>query len=77
MAKTAPASLKALVAAPAAPAIVITGLKVADILASIDAGQLTKDAAAAELTRRITNRAAAGKHPMVHVVAARDALVAA
>ena len=73
----APASLKALAATPATPATAITGLKVAEMLAAIAAGSVDKTAAAAELTRRIDQRAAAGKHPMAFVIAARNELVAA
>lgn len=88
--RPAPASLLAALAVPilnAKPAakavkvvpstISITGLKVADIQRFVDDGSVTKADAAAELTRRITQRAMAGKHPMPFVIAARDELVAA
>lgn len=47
----------------------------AAILAALEAAEIDANEAKAELNRRIDKRAAAGKHPMVHVVAARDALV--
>lgn len=67
--------------AAGSPAVVehpanITGFKVADIMAGIQAGTITRDAGVAELTRRINNRAAAGKHPMPFVIEARDNLLA-
>jgi hypothetical protein len=74
---SAPASLKALAATPAKAVTSITGLKVAELLDAVKAKAFTKQAAAAELTRRIEQRAAAGKHPMPFVIAARDELVAA
>jgi hypothetical protein len=49
----------------------------AHILAAVAVKQVSKADAVAELSRRIEQRAAAGKHPMVFVVAARDELVAA
>lgn len=54
----------------------MNALNLSAILAAVATGEITRTDAAAELSRRIDKRAAAGKHPMVHVVAARDALVA-
>lgn len=47
------------------------------IIEAMEAEEITSEEACEELTRRIDKRAAAGKHPMVHVVAARDALLEA
>lgn len=58
-----------------AAAVALTALKLDGIQAAVAAKQCTKAEAAAELTRRIDQRAAAGKHPMPFVVAARDALL--
>lgn len=59
----------------AAP-FVLTTLKLDGIQAAVAAKQCTAVEAAAELTRRIDQRAAADKHPMPFVIAARDALAA-
>lgn len=60
----------------AAP-FVLTTLKLDGIQAAVAAKQCTKAQGAAELTRRIDQREAAGKHPMPFVISARDAMVAA
>jgi Asp-tRNA(Asn)/Glu-tRNA(Gln) amidotransferase A subunit family amidase len=54
----------------------ITLATLAAILAAVEAGEIETNDAVEELNRRIEKRAAAGKHPMVHVVAARDDLAA-
>jgi len=51
---------------------VLTTLKLADLLAMSSVA--TNGAIVAELTRRIAKRAAEGKHPMPHVITARDML---
>ena len=68
-------SRKAKVTPVAAP--VLTTLKVAEIVALVLDGKAYAGAAAAELTRRIDQRAAAGKHPMPFVITARDDLLQA
>lgn len=52
----------------------ITLATLAEITEAIDANELAISDALAELDRRIDKRAAAGKHPMVHVVAKRNEL---
>jgi len=47
----------------------------AQIMAAVETEELSIEDAAAELTRRIDKRAAAGKYPMEHVVVARDELL--
>ena len=47
----------------------------AQIMAAVEADELTAEDAVTELTRRIDKRAAAGHFPMEHVVAARDTLM--
>lgn len=59
-----------------ATAPALNTLTVADIKAAVEAGTVSKADAAAELTRRIDKRAAAGKHPMPFVIEARDAMLA-
>jgi hypothetical protein len=59
----------------AVAAVALTSLKLDAIQAAVAAKECTKADAAAELTRRIDQRAAAGKHPMPFVIAARDALL--
>lgn len=54
----------------------ITLATLAEIVEAIDADELAISDALAELERRIDKRAAAGKHPMVHVVAKRNELLA-
>ena len=49
----------------------------AQILAAVEAEELDVSEAVAELNRRIEKRAASGKFPMEHVVAARDNLLEA
>ena len=71
-------SRKAKVTPVAAPvAINLTALKVAEIVALVLDDKVYAGAAAAELTRRIDQRAAAGKHPMPFVITARDDLLQA
>ena len=47
----------------------------AQIMAAVEADELSSEDAVTELTRRIDKRAAAGKYPMEHVVAAREMLM--
>ncbi len=58
-------------------ATALNTMNVADLQAAVAAGTVSKADAAAELTRRIDKRAAAGKHPMPFVIAARDAMLVA
>ena len=52
----------------------ITFATLAELNAAVEAEEVTLEEAVEELTRRIDKREAAGKHPMVHVVARRDEL---
>jgi len=55
-------------------AINLSTLKASEITDMLSAKAISKADAIAELTRRIDKRAAAGKHPMPHIVALRDKL---